>query len=110
MAPRSSASRRRGGLAALEARRIDAYVGDRVCFIGLLGAARNPSELIVGNRLLTREPYGIADSGRSRSAAPGRSRPVPFYATREFTAPLVKYFGEQAPAIQAQILAQSASE
>jgi polar amino acid transport system substrate-binding protein len=99
------------GLAALEARRIDAYVGDRVLLIGLLGAARDPSGLIVGSRLFTRELYGIAmmrgDADLRLLADRALSQ---FYATREFTELLVKYFGEQAPAIQAQILAQSASE
>ena len=79
--------------------------------IGLLGAARDPSGLIVGSRLFTREPYGIAmkrgDADLRLLADRALSQ---FYATREFTELLLKYFGEQAPAIQAQILAQSASE
>ena len=99
------------GLAALEDRRIDAYVGDRVLLVGLLGTARNPSRLIVGSRLFTREPYGIAMKRADADLRVLADRALSqLYATREFTALLVKYFGEQAPAIQAQILAQSLPE
>ncbi len=99
------------GLAALEARRIDAYVGDRVLLIGLLGSARNPSGLIVGSRLFTREPYGIAMKRGDSDLRLLVDRTLShFYTTQEFTALLVKYFADQAPSIQAQIAAQSLPE
>jgi ABC-type amino acid transport substrate-binding protein len=99
------------GLAALEARRIDAYVGDRILLVGLLGAARNPTGLIVASRLFTREPYGIAMKRGDSDLRLLTDRALSqFYATPEFTELLVRYFGEQAPAIKAQILAQSAPE
>ena len=99
------------GLAALESRDIDAYFGDRVLLVELLGKARNPSRLIVANRLFTREPYGIAmkrgDADLRLLVDRTLSR---FYATPEFTALLVKYFADQARSIQAQVVAQSLPE
>ena len=99
------------GLAALESREIDAYVGDRALLVEMLGKAREPSRLVVASRLFTREPYGIAmrrgDSDLRLMADRALSH---FYATPEFTALLAKYFADQAPTVQAQILAQSLPE
>jgi len=99
------------GLAALESRDIDAYVGDRALLVELLGKARDPSRLIVASRLFTREPYGIAmkrgDADLRLLVDRTLSR---FYATPEFTALLAKYFADRAASIQAQIVAQSLPE
>ena len=99
------------GLAALESREIDAYFGDRALLVGLLEKARDPSRLIVGNRLVTREPYGIAMKRGDADLRLLTDRTLSqLYAAPEFTALLEKYFGGQAAAIRAQILAQSAPE
>lgn len=99
------------GLAALEARQIDAYVGDQVLLFSLKSRARDPSRLIVATRLFTHEPYGIAMKRGDADLRLLTDRALSqFYATREFTALLVKYFGAQAPSIQTQILAQSLPE
>jgi ABC-type amino acid transport substrate-binding protein len=99
------------GLAALESREIDAYFGDRALLVALLDTARDASRLVVGSRLFTREPYGIAmkrgDSALRLLVDRTLSR---FFASREFTQLLAGYFGEQAADIQAQILAQSIPE
>jgi polar amino acid transport system substrate-binding protein len=99
------------GLAALESQEIDAYFGDRALLVGLLDKARYPSRLIVASRLVTRESYGIAMKRGDADLRLLTDRALSqFYATREFTELLVRYFGEQAPAIKAQILAQSTPE
>lgn len=96
------------GLEALETREIDAYFGDRALLIGLLDSARHPGRLMVASRLLTHESYGI---GMKRGDTEFRllvDRSLSeFYATPEFFALLVTYFGAQAPDIRAQILAQA---
>jgi ABC-type amino acid transport substrate-binding protein len=99
------------GLAALESHEIDAYFGDRALLVGLLDKARDASRLVVGSRLFTREPYGIAmtrgDSALRLLVDRTLSR---FFASPEFAQLLAGYFGEQAGDIQAQILAQSIPE
>ena len=96
------------GLAVLESREIDAYCGDRSLLAELIRTARNPARLVIGSRLLTREPYGIAmkrgDSDLRLLVDRALSQ---FYPTPEFTELLTRYFGEQARAIQAQVLAGS---
>jgi polar amino acid transport system substrate-binding protein len=96
------------GLAALETREIDAYFADRALLIGLLEKARDPAGLLVGTRLLTREPYGIAlPRGDAELRLLVDKALTNFYATSEFPVLLSEYFGEAASAMQAQILALS---
>jgi polar amino acid transport system substrate-binding protein len=96
------------GLAALEDRNIDAYFADEVLLAALLAQAQDPSGLVLGTRLVTREPYGIA-MGRGDSDLRLLVDRVltEFYATPEYVALLGKYFGAEASGIQKQISAQS---
>lgn len=94
------------GLTALESREIDAYFADRALLIGLLEKARDPAGLLVGTRLLTREPYGIAlQRGDADLRLLVDKALTDFYATPEFAGLLTEYFGEAASAMQVQILA-----
>lgn len=96
------------GLAAVETREIDAYFADRALLIGLLEKARDPAGLLVGIRLLTREPYGIAmHRGDAEFRLLVDKALTDFYATSEFPVLLSEYFGEAASGMQAQILALS---
>jgi polar amino acid transport system substrate-binding protein len=96
------------GLAALEAREIDAYFADRVLLVELVKQARDPSGLVVGTRLLTREPYGIALRRNDADARLLVDRTLTdFFATSAFSDLLAKYFGAAAPGIREQILALS---
>lgn len=96
------------GLEALETREIDAYFADRALLIGLLDTARHPGRLMVASRLLTHESYAI---GMKRGDAEFRllvDRALSeFYATPEFAALLVTFFGAEASDIRAQILAKA---
>lgn len=99
------------GLAALEARRIDAYCADQALLLGLLSQARDPARLVVGNRLLTREPYGIALArGDSDLRLLVDRALTDFYATPEFAALLKTYFGARAGELQPQIRAMAVPE
>jgi ABC-type amino acid transport substrate-binding protein len=94
------------GLTALESREIDAYFADRALLIGLLEKARDPAGLLVGTRLLTREPYGIAlQRGDADLRLLVDKALTDFYATPEFAGLLTEYFGEAASAMQVQIRA-----
>jgi ABC-type amino acid transport substrate-binding protein len=99
------------GVAALVSRQIDAYFGDRALLFGSLAAMPGASDLFVANRLLTRELYGI---GMRRGDPEFRllvDRALSeFYAKPEFSALLTRYFGDQASAARAQIVAQSIPE
>jgi polar amino acid transport system substrate-binding protein len=99
------------GLAALESGEIDAYFGDRALLAGLLEQAQDSSQLMLANRLFTREPYGIAmkrgDAGLRLAVDRTLSE---FYSTPEFAALLEKYFPEEAPIIRTDIQAHSIPE
>jgi len=96
------------GLAALESRDIDAYFADRALLLELLRQARDPADLVVGTRLLTREPYAIALKRGDADLRLLVDRALTnFYATADFPELLAKYFGEAAVGMQAQILTLS---
>lgn len=99
------------GLAALESRRIDAYFADRALLFSLLGRARDPSSLVVGTRLFTREPYAIAIArGDSEFRLLIDGALSEFYATPAFGALLTRYFGAAAEAMRAQVVDLSVPE
>lgn len=96
------------GLSAIEARDIDAYFADRGLLLGLLAKARHPSALVLGIRVLSREPYAIA---LQRGDADFRllvDRTLSdFYQTTQFSALLSRHFAAEAPSLAAQIVALS---
>ena len=47
------------GLAALEARQVDAYASDRVILIGLATRARDPKRFVLTDRYFSYEPYAL---------------------------------------------------
>ena len=99
------------GLAALEAREIDAYFADRALLVGLLARAQRPSRLILGTRLLTQEEYGIAKERGDADLRLLVDRALSaFYATPEFSLLLGTYFGPEAAEFQSQIKASSMAE
>lgn len=99
------------GLEALESRQIDAYFADRGLLIGLLAKARDRSSLVLGARVLSREPYAIAMRRGDADMRLLVDRALTeFYGTPQFAALLERYFGAEAPAIAAQILALSTPE
>jgi polar amino acid transport system substrate-binding protein len=96
------------GVAALEARQIDAYFADGALLGNLKRNAGAPSDLIIGDKLLTYEAYGIAirrdDPDFRLSVDQALSH---FYRTNDFAALLKTYFGDEAPAIREEILLQA---
>ena len=99
------------GIAALESRDIDAYFADRALLIELLGHAQDPSALIVGTRLFTREAYGIAMRRGDSSLRLLVDRVLSeAFTVPEFGTLLRKYFGAEATDLQAQIKGQSLPE
>jgi polar amino acid transport system substrate-binding protein/glutamate/aspartate transport system substrate-binding protein len=99
------------GLAALEAREIDAYFADRGLLIALFAKARDPAALELGTRLFTREPYAIAMQRGDDDLRLLVDRALTeFYGTPEFSALLSRYFGHEAPQIGAQVIALSIPE
>jgi ABC-type amino acid transport substrate-binding protein len=99
------------GLAALESGEIDAYFGDRALLAGLLAQAQDASNLILANRLFTREPYGIAMKRGDADLRLAVDRALSsFYSSPDFAALLEKYFPEEASVISGDILAHSISE
>jgi polar amino acid transport system substrate-binding protein len=99
------------GIAALESRDIDAYFADRALLIELLGHAQDPSALIVGTRLFTREAYGIAMRRGDSSLRLLVDRVLSeAFTLPEFGTLLRKYFGAEATDLQAQIKGQSLPE
>lgn len=96
------------GLAALESREIDAYFADRGLLIGLLGQARNPSSLILGTKIFSREPYAIAMRRGDADLRLLVDRALTeFYGTPQFAALLNHYFREDAGEIEAQVISLS---
>jgi glutamate/aspartate transport system substrate-binding protein len=49
----------RGGLAALESGRVDAYASDRVILIGLAATAKDPAQFAIAEQYLSYEPYAF---------------------------------------------------
>jgi ABC-type amino acid transport substrate-binding protein len=96
------------GLSAMESGAIDAYFADRGLLIGLMTSAKDPSKLVVGSRLLSREPYGIAlkrgDADFRLLVDRALSR---VYQTQQFGGLLSKYFGSEAPVVAAQLFVLS---
>jgi polar amino acid transport system substrate-binding protein len=96
------------GLEALESREIDAYFADRGLLIGLLARARDPSSLVLGARVFSREPYSIAMRRGDADMRLLVDRALTeFYGTPQFAALLRRYFHNEAPTIEAQILSLS---
>jgi ABC-type amino acid transport substrate-binding protein len=99
------------GLRALEDRDIDAYFADRVLLAGLLNTAEDASDILLSDRLLTNEFYGIAmrrgDSDLRLAVDRSLSR---LYSEAGFPAFLTKHFGKHAAAIGSLIQAQAIME
>lgn len=99
------------GLVALGAGDIDAYFADRALLVSLLNTKGAPSGFIVGSRLFTHEPYGIAmrrgDTELRLLVDQVLSRT---FATPEFATLLMRYFQKAATPIRDQILLQSIPE
>ena len=99
------------GLRALQDRDIDAYVADRVLLAGMLVGSGNPPGILLADRRLTNEFYGIAmkrgDSDFRLLIDRFLSR---FYAEPEFSALLTKHFGAYAAAVWEQIQSQAILE
>jgi ABC-type amino acid transport substrate-binding protein len=99
------------GLRALENRDIDAYFADRVLLAGLLNIAEDASDILLSDRLLTNEFYGIAmkrgDSDLRLLVDRSLSK---MYLEAEFPAFLTKHFGGQAAALADLIRAQAIME
>ncbi|MBB3660942.1 ABC-type amino acid transport substrate-binding protein [Rhizobium sp. BK650] len=99
------------GLKALEDHKIDAYFADRALLIGLADRATLPSALELGNRLFTREPYGIAlrrDDSAFRLLVDHTL--TSFYSSDDFAQLLKTYFGAEAPVLRSEIMMQSIPE
>ncbi len=100
-----------GGLAALEAGAIDAYLADRGLLTGLMAGTRNPGQFTLGSRLFSREPYAIAMRRGDDDLRLLVDRALTaFYDTAQFTGLLSRYFGEDASALKVQIIAMSMPE
>jgi polar amino acid transport system substrate-binding protein len=93
------------GLAALEDRRIDAYIADQVLLISLAKRARDPSALEIGDRLFTHEPYAIALRRNDADFRLLADRALTdFYLSDDFLPLLETYFGAEAPMLHTQII------
>jgi ABC-type amino acid transport substrate-binding protein len=96
------------GLAALESRKIDAYFADRALLFSLSQQADDASDLVIGDRLLTHEAYGIAVRRDDPDFRLRVDRALSkFYRTDEFAKLLQTYFGNEAATIKADILARA---
>lgn len=96
------------GLAALETRKIDAYFADRALLGDLLKTAQSPSNLIIGQRLLNHEAYGIAMRRDDPEFRLRIDRLLSqFYRSNAFAKLLQTYFDREAPNIRAEILTQA---
>jgi len=95
------------GLAALQDHKIDAYIADQVLLISLAKRARDPSSLVIGDRLFTHEPYAIAlrrDDADFRLLADQAL--TAFYQSGDLLPLLETYFGAEAPMLHTQIIMQ----
>jgi ABC-type amino acid transport substrate-binding protein len=94
------------GWAALKAGTIDAYFADRALLGSLLATAHNPGNLMLGNRLLTREIYAIAIRHGDADLRLLVDRALTkFYQSPDFTALLQRYFGVDSAEVRAQVVA-----
>jgi polar amino acid transport system substrate-binding protein/glutamate/aspartate transport system substrate-binding protein len=96
------------GLNALEDHKIDAYFADRALLFDLASHARKPSTLVIGNRLFTHEPYGIAlrqDDSAFRLLVDQTLTAT--YQSDDFDKLLSNYFGEEGPILRREIMMQS---
>jgi len=96
------------GLVALEDHKIDAYFADRALFFALASHAHKPSTLVIGNRLFTHEPYGIAlrqDDSAFRLLVDQTLTET--YQSDDFAKLLTGYFGEEGPILRREIMMQS---
>ncbi|TXH81729.1 MAG: amino acid ABC transporter substrate-binding protein [Rhizobium sp.] len=96
------------GLSALEDHKIDAYFADRALLFDLAAHARKPSALVIGNRLFTHEPYGIAlrqDDAAFRLLVDRTLTET--YRSDDFAKLLTTYFGEEGPVLRREIMMQS---
>lgn len=99
------------GLKGLEDREIDAYFGDRVLLASLLNAAEDASDILLSDRLLTNEFYGIAMKRGDSDLRLFVDRTLSkLYSDVEFPALLAKHFGGHAAAIGKLIKAQAIME
>ncbi|NEI70451.1 transporter substrate-binding domain-containing protein [Rhizobium lusitanum] len=96
------------GLSALENHKIDAYFADRALLFDLASHAHKPSALVIGNRLFTHEPYGIAlrkDDSAFRLLVDQTLTET--FQSDDFTKLLSTYFGEEGPILRREIMMQS---
>lgn len=99
------------GLAALEDRKIDGYFADGGLLGNLRRSARAPDDLIIGDKLLTYESYGIAMRRDDPDVRLQVDRALThLYQADAFENILKTHFGEEAPAIRSDILLQSIPE
>lgn len=96
------------GLNALEDHKIDAYFADRALLFDLASHAHKPSALVIGNRLFTHEPYGIAlrqDDSAFRLLVDQTLTKT--FQSDDFAKLLSTYFGEEGPILRREIMMQS---
>lgn len=96
------------GLNALEDHKIDAYFADRALLFDLASHAHKPSALVIGNRLFTHEPYGIAlrqDDSAFRLLVDQTLTKT--FQSDDFAKLLTTYFGEEGPILRREIMMQS---
>jgi polar amino acid transport system substrate-binding protein len=99
------------GMRALENHEIDAYFADRALLAEMLNDAENASDLLLADRRLTNEFYGIAmQRGDSDLRLLVDRFLSGFYKQSDFGALLAKHFGVDAGAIEEQIRAQAILE
>lgn len=95
------------GIAALQARAIDAYFADRALLIGAVADAHD-NDLVLSPRLLSHDFYGIAMKRGDADLRLLVDRTLSaYYAMPQFSALASKYFGGEADEIQAQIRAEA---
>lgn len=99
------------GIAALEAKQIDAYFADRSLLIGLLQHLHPTVDLQIADHWYTHEPYGLAlTRGDWAFRLLVDQTLSKIYASPAYPALLRKYFGDLAPTIANTIAAQSLPE
>lgn len=99
------------GIAALEAKQIDAYFADRALLIELLRNDRSTAGLEIADRWFTHEPYGIALGRGDWAFRLLIDRTLSkFYASPAYLDLCRKYFGGLAPTISNTIRMQSLPE
>jgi ABC-type amino acid transport substrate-binding protein len=98
-------------LKALEDREIDAYFADLALLAGMLNEARNASAIVLADRRLTNEFYGIAMKRGDSDLRLLVDRVLSeLFAATEFPALLTKHFGGFAEAVREQVQAHAILE